>query len=128
MSAGARVSEASPTASVGAPPTAPPEDNSGLVGLQLALLSLVRTDRDLTLRQLAVLLILTDPDAPRTVRGLASHLKIAKPAVSRCLDVLDAEKLARRGKDPEDRRSVLASATPLGAGMVLGLAAEFNGA
>jgi DNA-binding transcriptional MocR family regulator len=40
-----------------------------------------------------------EPDLS-TVRGLAIHLRISKPAVTRALDRLEEEGLAKRGPDP----------------------------
>lgn len=105
---------------------APPED-AHLHALRLAVLSLVRTDRDLSLRQLGILLVVTDDAGPRTVRGLAADLSIPRPSVCRSLDVLVERGLAIRRPDPADGRSIVVAATPLGTGMVLGLAAEMAG-
>ncbi|MGB8274668.1 MAG: MarR family transcriptional regulator [Alphaproteobacteria bacterium] len=75
----------------------------------------VRRDApDLTARQLAVLLDVYLGQPPHTVRGLASELEIAKPAVTRALDRLCALDLVRRKTDPEDRRSILVQRTVKG--------------
>lgn len=79
------------------------------------IISLVRDDgRDLSLRQLAVLAVCIDAKQPQTVRGLAKHLGIAKPAVTRAADRLEAAKFVRRKPDPGDRRSVLIVPSPAG--------------
>lgn len=94
-------------------------DTEGLVELRETLLDLIRDpkQRDLTLRQLGILMVLSSTPGPHTVRGLAAHLGILKAAVTRALDVLEDAGLARRVPDPSDRRSVRAEATPPGAEM-----------
>ncbi|SDE42426.1 MarR family transcriptional regulator [Belnapia rosea] len=82
-------------------------------------LSEIRSDQpDLNLRQLAVLLVVYQTDELQTVRGLAKHLNISKPAVTRALDRLGEFGLVRREIDPKDRRSVLVQRTAGGAVMV----------
>lgn len=82
-------------------------------------LSEVRLDQpDLNMRQLAIALVVYRTDEPQTVRGLAKHLNISKPAVTRALDRLGEFDIVRRKIDPDDRRSVLAMRTPVGAAMV----------
>jgi DNA-binding MarR family transcriptional regulator len=83
--------------------------------LHRTVLSLVRRrGADLTARQLGVFLSVYLHDGPHTVRGLAAHLQICKPAVTRALDRLGELGLVRREDDPRDRRSVLAERTDLG--------------
>ena len=72
-------------------------------------------DPDLSARQMAVLLNVYLAPAPHTVRGLAATLGIAKPAVTRALDMLEAAKLVRRAPDLRDKRSVLIERTVKGA-------------
>ena len=48
---------------------------------------------------------------PRTVRFLASDLKVSKPAISRAVDRLADLGFAGRKDDPGDRRSVLVALT-----------------
>ncbi|MBL6082597.1 MarR family transcriptional regulator [Belnapia sp. T18] len=82
-------------------------------------LSEIRCDRpDLTLRQLAVLLIVYQTEELQTVRGLAKHLNISKPVVTHVLNRLEELDLAYRKIDPKDRRSVLVQRTPGGAAMM----------
>lgn len=76
---------------------------------------------DLTIRQLAILLIIYGDDEKPTVRGLASQLRISRPAVSRVLDRLCGKGLARRMTDPRDRRSILVRRTPHGSRRLLHL-------
>jgi DNA-binding MarR family transcriptional regulator len=78
-------------------------------------LALVRREgRDLTLRQIAVLLVCDTAEDLQTVRGLARHLEVGKPIVTRAVDRLEAAGLARRKADPNDRRSVLIAPTLAG--------------
>lgn len=70
---------------------------------------------DLTVRQMAILLTIYMDNPPATVRGLAAHLGLAKPAVTRALDRLERLGFARRGPDPSDGRNVLIHRTVAGA-------------
>ena len=84
------------------------------------LLSEVRMDQpDLNLRQLAVLLVAYQTDELLTVRGLAKHLHIGKPAVTRALDRLEELDLIRRVPDLRDRRSVILGRTKVGMVMMV---------
>ncbi len=69
---------------------------------------------DLTTRQFALLLTVYLTAPPHTVRGLAVELNASKPAVSRALDRLGRLGLARRKRDPDDKRSVLVQRTVKG--------------
>ncbi len=69
---------------------------------------------DLSARQMAILLTVYLSDPPHTVRGLAAHLNISKPAVTRALDRLGRLGLARRKIDQTDRRNVLVQRTVKG--------------
>lgn len=72
-----------------------------------ALTAYVRSDEsDMTARQQAVLMTVALVPGPHTVRGLSSHLNIAKPAVTRALDVLERNGLIKRIPDESDLRSV----------------------
>ncbi len=71
-------------------------------------------DTDLSARQLAIVLTVYLTSPPHTVRGLASLLRISKPAVTRALDRLGILGLARRRRDEQDRRSVLVQRTVKG--------------
>ena len=73
---------------------------------------------NLSLRQFAVALTVYLTDEPQTVRGLAKHLAIIKPAITRAFDRLEIFGLIRRRIDPMDRRSVFAERTAAGAGMI----------
>lgn len=75
----------------------------------------VRSDApDLTARQQAIVLTVSLLAGPHTVRGLARQLNIAKPAVTRALDTLEAYEFVRRRRDEADLRSVLIERTPAG--------------
>lgn len=69
---------------------------------------------DLTARQTAILLTIYLEPGPHTVRGLAAHLGLGKPAVVRALDTMAAAGLVRRVPDPADRRSVFLEPTEAG--------------
>jgi DNA-binding MarR family transcriptional regulator len=69
---------------------------------------------DLSARQLAIVLTVYLTPPPHTVRGLASLLRISKPAVTRALDRLGMLGLAKRRRDDQDRRSVLVQRTVKG--------------
>lgn len=84
----------------------------------------IRLDQpDLTLRQLAVMLTVYGAEERQTVRGLAKHLNIAKPPVTRALDALRNLDLAHRESDSRDRRSVHIVRTEAGTAMMRRLAA-----
>lgn len=75
----------------------------------------VRRDApDLSARQMALLLTVYLTPPPHTVRGLATTLKVSKPAITRALDRLGELDLLRRKVDDKDRRSVLIQRTVRG--------------
>lgn len=77
-----------------------------------ALADYVRSDEiDMTARQQAVLMTVALTSGPHTVRGLAADLNIAKPAVTRALDVLEKYNYIKRVRDQHDLRSVLVQRT-----------------
>jgi DNA-binding MarR family transcriptional regulator len=68
--------------------------------LRSTVLALVRWHGvDLTVRQLAVFLIVYLRDEPHTVGGLAARLNVVRPVVSRALDRLGELDLVRRKLD-----------------------------
>lgn len=69
---------------------------------------------DLSARQLVVLLTAATEKGPHTVRGLATHLAISKPAVCRALDTLTRFKMVQRVVDQKDRRNVFILPTEAG--------------
>ncbi len=66
---------------------------------------------DLSARQMALMLSVYLGEGPHTVRGLATALKISKPAVSRALDRLGDLGYIRRERDDLDHRNVLVQKT-----------------
>ena len=76
---------------------------------------------DLSMRQLAVLLVIHTADEPQTVRSLASILDVHKPAVTRALDKLSDHGLLRRLPDPADKRSILVELTKRGTALARSL-------
>jgi DNA-binding MarR family transcriptional regulator len=87
--------------------------------LRVAIVELVRRDGpDLTARQLGVFLTCYLESKAQTVRGLAVHLDVSKPVITRALDRLAEFDLVRRKTDPLDRRSVLVQRTATGMGFL----------
>src|ERR1700735_3372167 len=87
---------------------ATPQETGAVETLRGTIIALVRSDRtDLTARQLGVFLTCYLTEEEQTVRGLAKHLNVAKPAISRALDRLAEADLIKRKTDTTDRRSVL---------------------
>lgn len=82
---------------------------------------------NLTMRQMAILLIVYTDVPPHTVRALAARLKIGKPAITRALDRLEADGLIKRLADDTDKRSILVSRTMAGAKLLSGLTAHLTG-
>jgi DNA-binding MarR family transcriptional regulator len=86
-----------------------------LLRWQDALVSWVKGDNpDLTNRQMAVLLIVSLDESQHTIRGLASRLGIAKPAVTRAIDRLSELDYVARVADKRDRRNVFVVPTSAG--------------
>jgi DNA-binding MarR family transcriptional regulator len=78
--------------------------------------SLIRdSDRDLSSRQLIVLLTVYLEPPPHTVRGLAAKLNVTKPVITRALDTMGRMGVLQRRRDPSDRRNVLVQRTVRGA-------------
>jgi DNA-binding MarR family transcriptional regulator len=95
-----------------------------LHGLRAAVVGEVGTGNDIILRQMAVVLIVYLTDNPQTMRDLARHLKVVRPAVSQTLNRLSKLGLVCRQVDPADRRSVFAVRTETGRAMVARLKAS----
>jgi DNA-binding MarR family transcriptional regulator len=76
--------------------------------------SLREMERELSPRQMALLLTVYLEDGPHLVRGLSDRLRMPKAAVCRALDVLGMAGLLRRRKDPKDKRNVLVQRTVQG--------------
>jgi DNA-binding MarR family transcriptional regulator len=68
-------------------------------------------DLDLTVKQMAVFLVMAQDEGPHTVRHLAITTGIDKALLSRVWDRLEGMGLIVRADDPRDRRSVIASLT-----------------
>ncbi|MBW6423517.1 MarR family winged helix-turn-helix transcriptional regulator [Rhizobium sp. XQZ8] len=76
----------------------------------------VRLDgRDLTLRQMSILLHIYLVPPPHTVRGLAATLAVTKPVITRALDTMGEMGLVDRERDERDRRNVVIKRTVAGA-------------
>jgi DNA-binding MarR family transcriptional regulator len=76
----------------------------------------VRHDgRDLTLRQMAILLHIYLVPPPHTVRALAATLGVTKPVITRALDTMGEMGLVDRERDERDRRNVVIKRTVAGA-------------
>ena len=76
----------------------------------------VRVDnRDLTLRQISILLHIYLVPPPHTVRGLAAVLGVTKPVITRALNSMGAMGLVERVRDEKDRRNVVIKRTVAGA-------------
>jgi DNA-binding MarR family transcriptional regulator len=69
---------------------------------------------DLSARQTAIMLTIYTIPSKHTVRGLASHLKVSKPAICRAIDSLSKWELVERKVDQTDRRNVFIEPTPKG--------------
>jgi DNA-binding MarR family transcriptional regulator len=90
-------------------------EREGLELWRRAVTASVRSDApDLTARQQAILMTIALTPGPHTVRGLAEHLHIAKPAVTRALDALARLDFIRRIKDDTDLRNIFIERTPEG--------------
>ena len=72
-------------------------------------------DRDLSARQVTILLTVYLETPPHTVRGLAAKLNVTKPVITRALDTMGRMELLQRRRDPADRRNVLVQRTVKGA-------------
>ena len=81
----------------------------------VALEQVRRDDRDLTLRQIAILLHIYLVPPPHTVRGLAATLEVTKPVITRALDTMGEMGLVDRVRDERDRRNVIIKRTVTGA-------------
>jgi DNA-binding MarR family transcriptional regulator len=78
-----------------------------------------REAADLTARQFAVFLTCYRIQGSHTVRGLAAHLNVHKPAITRAMKKLVELDLICRADDPSDGRSVLAMRTLKGTAFFL---------
>lgn len=84
-------------------------------------------DRDLSVRQMAVLLHLAElPDVAPSVRPLAEMFNVSKPTISRAMDRLVEMGLVGCTQDPIDRRKIRAVITRAGIAYVKKLEAELS--
>lgn len=72
-------------------------------------------DRELSPRQLAILLTVYLETPPHTVRGLAEKLQVSKPVITRALDAMSVAGYLKRRRDKQDKRNVLVQRTVAGA-------------
>jgi DNA-binding MarR family transcriptional regulator len=72
-------------------------------------------DRDLSVRQITILLTVYLEPPPHTVRGLAAKLNVTKPVITRALDTMGRMEILQRRRDPADRRNVVVQRTVKGA-------------
>jgi DNA-binding MarR family transcriptional regulator len=87
----------------------------GASGIDTPVARQVLENRDLTQRQMAILLQIYLVPPPHTVRGLAATLGVTKPVVTRALDTMGAAGLVDRERDDKDRRNVVIKRTVAGA-------------
>ncbi len=93
----------------------PPVADRLLHTLSTVMAGLVSSDKtDLTARGLSTLLVVDTMPGPHTVRGIAEHLAVSRPAITRTLDRLETLGLTRRDPDPADGRGVLIRPTKAG--------------
>ena len=78
-------------------------------------LDVVLAGKDLTERQLVILLTVYLETPPHTVRGLAAKLNVTKPVITRALDSMGAMGLVARRRDENDKRNVIIQRTVDGA-------------
>ena len=69
---------------------------------------------DLSLRQMAVLILCVDARESQTVGAIARHLQIRQPPVSRAIDHLERAELVKRKTNPKDGRGIWVLPTPRG--------------
>ena len=62
---------------------------------------------DLSPRQLAILMTIYMDPPPHTVRGLAKHLGVTKPVITRALNAMGKLDLVARRRDEADKRNVI---------------------
>ena len=83
--------------------------------LRAVFVALVRQEgRQLSCRQLALLLVCHLEEGPHTLLGLAERLVTDKLTITQCIDRLVQLELVKRISNPEDRRGVLIDRTAAG--------------
>lgn len=68
-------------------------------------------ERDLTQRQMAILLKIYLEPPPHTVRALAASLGVTKPVITRALDTMGNLGIVDRKRDENDKRNVVIQRT-----------------
>jgi DNA-binding MarR family transcriptional regulator len=71
--------------------------------------------KDLSVRQVTILLTIYMEAPPHTIRDLARKLQVSKPVITRALDSMGKIDLVARRRDEADRRNVLVQRTVKGA-------------
>jgi DNA-binding MarR family transcriptional regulator len=91
-------------------------DGTILGALQDGLMRLIgnRPAVDMTLRQVAILNGIYHSDGQHTVRGIATHLNMTKPAVTRAVQRMEKLSFVTKRTDPRDRRVVRVALTARG--------------
>lgn len=88
---------------------------------ELALRMISAEVDDLTIRQLAIFLIVATEEGPHRVRVLANRLGLAKPVVSRALDAVIERGWLTKQVDRDDARDRLFTVTRSGSNMLLAM-------
>lgn len=92
-----------------------PARSGGLRDWMETLIAYVRSgDPDLTNRQMAIVFTVYSREGPHTVRGLAEHLRVSKPVITRALNKLGQLGYLRRQRDQADGRNVFVMRTDKG--------------
>jgi DNA-binding MarR family transcriptional regulator len=93
----------------------PDNKNANVEWLRHVLLSSVRDKRpDLSMRQLAILLLTHSSEVPPGVKELTALLQIPKPSITRAIDRLQYVQLVTRRTSLKDRRQVTIHLVPGG--------------
>jgi DNA-binding MarR family transcriptional regulator len=94
----------------------PDNKNANVEWLGHVLLSSIRDKRpdDLSMRQLAILLLTHSSEVPPGVKELTALLQIPKPSITRAIDRLQYVQLVTRRTSLKDRRRVTIHLVPKG--------------
>lgn len=76
--------------------------------------SLRKEGRDLSVRQMAIMLTAYLAPPPHSVKTLSERLNISKPAVCRAIKALNDEGLVKKKQDEGDRRNIFVQRTVKG--------------
>lgn len=88
---------------------------------QVSLSMVTDNERDLSQRQIAILLEIYLTPPPHTIRDLAAKLGVTKPVITRALDTMGHMGLVDRRRDENDKRNVLVQRTVRGSNYVEGM-------